>query len=156
MTLDEFYEKYKGTKVDDDGVFEYQCVDLIKKYAREVVGSPLWTGDPKTYIRNPEPNFYEYRFNSPMYIPPKGAIVIWNGNVGAGHGHVGIIAGAGLLQFSSFDQNWPVGSPAVLVQHSYQNVIGFLIPRKQDIASKYNELRGEIIKILERYPIQLT
>ena len=32
MTLDEFRTKYLGQKVEFDGIYEYQCVDLVKQF----------------------------------------------------------------------------------------------------------------------------
>jgi len=36
MTLQEFIEKYLGKKVDFDGVYGAQCVDLARQYWKEV------------------------------------------------------------------------------------------------------------------------
>src|SRR3990167_6622370 len=111
MTFDEFIDKYRGQKVEFDGIYEYQCVDLVKMYNKEVIGAPQIMGNAKDYAKNPLPEYYEYMVNHLWYIPQKGAIAVWNGNVGEGNGHVAIVTTASLMKFRSFDQNWPKGSP---------------------------------------------
>ena len=152
MTLDEFVAVNKGKQIDADGVYEYQCVDLIKQYNKDVIGAPIWTGDPKDYVTNPRPAFYTYEKNTPWYVPPRGSIAIWNGNEGGGHGHTGIVLTSSVLRFSSLDQNWPKGSPVSVVQHNYSNVAGFLVPRKIDAFTAYNQLLSEIQALVSKYP----
>ncbi len=40
MTLDEFVKKYLGKKVDYDGQYGAQCVDLFRQYCKDVLGIP--------------------------------------------------------------------------------------------------------------------
>lgn len=152
MTLDEFLTAHSGKFLDYDGMYPGECVDLIKYYNKQVIGAPQWMGDPKTYIRNPAPAYYEYKENRLLYIPPRGAIAIWNGNVGHGRGHVAIVLTAGIIGFDSIDQNWPKGSAVTQVHHTYNNVLGYLIPRPQDATKIYNMLLDDLRAIVNKYP----
>jgi hypothetical protein len=38
MTKDEFVMKYYQTKVDYDGQYGYQCVDLFRQYCKDAAG----------------------------------------------------------------------------------------------------------------------
>jgi len=40
LTLSEFCNKYQGTRVDFDGYYGAQCVDLYRQYCKEVFGIP--------------------------------------------------------------------------------------------------------------------
>lgn len=151
MTLDEFYNLHKEKFLDFDGIYEFQCVDLTKAYDREVIGGTGLKGNAIDYIKNPSPQFYEYFSNTLLYIPPKGAIAVWNSKVGAGFGHVGIVLEASLMKFKSFDQNWPKGSPPLLVDHTYTNVVGFLVPKTYIIKSKDYEIVSDLKWLVSKH-----
>lgn len=152
MTLAEFVAKYIGQRVEFDGMYEYQCVDLVQLYNKEVIGAPPLSGNAKDYAANTRLNHYEYQYNHWYYIPPKGSIGVWNEKVGDGFGHVAIVLEASLMKFRSLDQNWPTGAPVSEVEHTYTNVVGFLVPRQTDIITKYNALIDEIRQLATRYP----
>src|SRR5574344_661086 len=40
MKIDEFITKYSGKKVDFDGAYGAQCVDLFRQYCKDVLGLP--------------------------------------------------------------------------------------------------------------------
>jgi len=151
MTIDEFINKYLNQKVELFGDPKYQCVDLVEMYNKEVIGAPALGGNAADFSRNPRPNYYEYFVNHLWYIPPRGAIAIWNKNVGEGNGHCGVVLEASLMKFNSLDQNWPTGSPTAIIQHSYKNVQGFLVPRPQNILTVYNTLVEELRTITTKY-----
>lgn len=151
MTLDEFKEKYLGQPVNFDGAYPEQCVDLVQMYNKEVIGAPAWNGDAHTYARNPEPSHYEYHKNTPLYIPPKGAIAVWNSKVGYGHGHTAIVLSAGLMSFTSIDQNWVDVKRCTIVTHTYTNVDCFLVPRGESIDKVYNQLVGDLQTLAQKY-----
>jgi CHAP domain-containing protein len=63
--------------------------------------------------------------NSADFVPQKGDIVVFSGSLNGGVGHVSIATGKGdTNSFESFDQNWKAGSPATLVTHNYNFVLG--------------------------------
>lgn len=152
MTLDEFRTKYLGKQVEFDGVYEYQCVDLTKAYCKEVLETPVIMGNAIDYNKNPLPAHFEYHINHLWYVPPRGAIAVWNNQVGGGFGHVGVVLEASLMKFTSLDQNWPKGAPVSDVQHNYTNVSGFLVKRRTDVLSKYNFLVDDLRTLATRYP----
>lgn len=105
MTLDEFVKKYNGKKVDFDGCFGAQCVDLARQYIKDVLEVP-----------NPEPvvgakDFYINHERRPIQkkyfdrIPirkarlQKGDLIIW------GTGKYGHIAIALDDHFTVFEQD---------------------------------------------------
>lgn len=130
ILFDDFIEKYKGKKIDFDGAYGGQCVDLYRQYVKEVLNFPqspgvsgaadIWT----TYNKN---NF-EAIPNTPSGVPSKGDIVIWNKKAGGGFGHVAVFVSGNTSKFQSFDQNWPTLSVCTLTNHNYTNVIGWLHP----------------------------
>ena len=152
MTLDEFVKKYEGKKIEFDGMYDYQCVDLVQQYNKDVVGAPPMSGNGKDYDRNPRPTHYAYHKNTLWYIPPRGAIAVWSENVGDGFGHVAIVLDASLMSFTSLDQNWPFGGEVQQVKHNYRNVLSFLVPRDNDVVEKYNALVDEIRRISKQFP----
>lgn len=152
MTLDEFISKWIGKKIENDGKYPYQCVDLTKQYSQDVIGTPPLMGNAKEYATNPLPKYYQYHDNPLWYIPPRGAIAIWGADEGGGDGHVGVVTSANIMNFESFDQNWPPGAPATIVKHTYRHVIGFLIPIPANTASRYNELIDQLRALATKYP----
>lgn len=148
MLLDDFIATNLGKKVELYGEPRYQCVDLVEQYNRDVIGAPRLYGNAADFARNPQPNFYTYIKNTLMYIPPRGAIAVWNRNVGNGNGHTAIVLEANLMKFKSLDQNWPQGDPVLVVDHDYKNVDGFLVPKRnwgaQDITIRIREIDNRL------------
>ena len=48
MTIEEFVKKNNGKKVDYDGVYGAQCVDLFRQYSLDVLGITEHTGSCST------------------------------------------------------------------------------------------------------------
>ena len=111
MTFDEFVKKYNGKSIDYDGAYGVQCVDLIKQYADSVFGvkGGSW-GNGEDYWNNTASALKKITTkikNTASFVPQKGDIMVWNGNVGGGAGHVAICTGEGTTSyFYSYDQNW--------------------------------------------------
>jgi regulator of replication initiation timing len=53
--------------------------------------------------------------------------MIWGGT---SYGHIGIFVEGDVNSFKSFDQNYPIGSPAHIQGHTYANVLGWLRPKQ--------------------------
>ena len=130
INFDQFIDKWLGKKIDYDGHFEGQCMDLYHQYVKEVLGSEhpgaayarqLWD---KTY------RDYDKIKNTLLGIPKKGDIVIWNGNEGGGAGHVAIYIEGNVMSFTSLDQNYPTLNKVTKTKHSYKNILGWLRPKK--------------------------
>ena len=134
MTIDDFFNKVKGKKIDYDGVYKNQCVDLIKQYEFDVMCIiPEAVGDAKDYYLNFEnKKFLKNHFikipNTPDYVPLKGDVVVFGGGK---YGHICIATGEGNTSyFYSYDQN--VGGNLEPVQrcwHNYKNCLGALRPK---------------------------
>ncbi len=127
ITFDAFMSKYSGRFVDVDHAFGAQCVDLANAYCMEVLGAPRLSGNAIDIWRT-APAARQRATNAPA----KGTIVIWGANAIAGtgvYGHIAIaVEDQGVSTFSSLDQNFPTGSPCHLQRHTYDGVIGWLIP----------------------------
>lgn len=128
--MDQFIAKWNGKGIDWDQQFGFQCVDLYRQYVKEVLGFPqspavrgavnVWD----TYL----PEYFDRIPNTPTGVPQKGDIVIWGTGAGS-YGHIAVCVSANTSSFTSFDQNWPVGSLCHLQNHNYSNVLGWLHPK---------------------------
>lgn len=135
MTIDAFFNKVKGKKIDFDGAYKNQCVDLIKQFEYDVMGIiPEAVGDAKYYYLNYDKKaFLKNHFikipNTPDYVPLKGDVVVFgNGK----YGHICIATGEGnTAHFYSYDQNvYGNLEPVQKVYHNYNYCLGALRPKK--------------------------
>jgi len=130
MTLDDFIKKYDGKFLEVAGSpgAEDQCVDCANGYIRDVLGLPIieWT-NAKNFPIHTGDN-YDYIKNTPNGVPQKGDLIIWDGTQ---WGHIAIFISGDVNWFTSFDQNWPVGSVCHKVDHDYTNVIGWMRPKEK-------------------------
>jgi hypothetical protein len=131
ITFDAFIAKYQGRFVDVDHAFGAQCVDLANAYCGEVLGVDRLSGNAIDIWRT-APASWQRATNAPTNAPGKGMVVIWGQNAIAGtgvYGHIAIaVEDQGVSTFSSLDQNWPTGSPCHLQRHTYDGVVGWLVP----------------------------
>jgi surface antigen len=133
MTLTEFKNKYLGKQVEyhsyGAGALN-QCVDLVNKYIVDVLGYDHIIG---TNAKDFKDRFNKEQFtwipNTPEAVPQKGDIVVWNGRVGGGAGHVAIVLDANVNTFTSLDQNWSKVERVTIEDHNYNNVSGWLRPK---------------------------
>lgn len=141
MTFDAWVKKYLGKKIDYDGVSGVQCVDLVKHYLNKVHGikAGAW-GNARDYWQSfgshPEltANFKKIK-NSPEFVPQKGDIVVWNGDISASndYGHIAVATGEGDKNtFYSYDQNWN-SKEFKKVKHTYFALYGVLRPNNQSV-----------------------
>ena len=147
ISLDEFIEKYKGKSVGypNDNYFKGECLSLVKWYIKEVFGiDPPASGcnGARCYwsiFPSPLDNIFEKVPNTPNLVPKKGWVAVWDGSVGGGAGHIGIVADdkATKSTFNSFDSNWG-SKTAQIVTHNYNNVYGFLVPKGNNMSDMYN------------------
>ena len=152
MIFEDFKNTWIGNTIEVAGDPKNQCVDLVNGYLRDVKEIGIIRGDAKDFPQNAPLANFQYFKNTLTYIPPEGAIGVWNGNVGNGKGHLAIVLKANLLTFTSLDQNWPTGAPVTEVKHNYHNVDGFLIVRPKDIISEYARLRSSMYDLLAKFP----
>ena len=147
ISLDEFIEKYKGKSVGypNDNYFKGECLSLVKWYIKEVFGiDPPASGcnGARCYwsiFPSPLDSIFEKVPNRPDLVPKRGWVAVWDGSVGGGAGHIGIVADdkATKSTFNSFDSNWG-SKTAQIVTHNYDNVYGFLVPKGNNMSDMYN------------------
>lgn len=131
MTLQEFVNKWNGRRIDFDGSWGYQCIDLYRMYVKEVLQFPqspsvigakdVWT----TYLKDR----FE-RIKKGVSITPKaGDIVIWTSMPGNSYGHIAVALKSDNKGFISLDQNFPLNSRVHQQYHDYSYVLGWLRKR---------------------------
>lgn len=137
MFLDEFVNKYNGKKVDFDGVYGAQCVDLFRQYAKECLGIPEHTGACLSsggakdlfndYQKMPIEKKYFIRETKKGLIP--GDVVIWDSTPTNKYGHVAIYLGAINNSLIVFEQNGFSQEGAEITLREKNNMLGFLRKR---------------------------
>lgn len=136
MTLQEFIDKYNGKFVEYHSYgtgAKNQCVDLANQYITEVLKLPAIIGtNAQDFPNKINSNDYEYIKNTPTGVPNAGDLVIFKSSDNVGHISIFVEGNANL--FTSFDQNYPTGSPCKLVSHNYRNVLGWLHPKKEPMS----------------------
>lgn len=107
MKLEHFVEKYLGKTTNIDGVYGYQCVDLVVAYLVDVFGLPVGAyGNAIDYWTSTHPTLLSKfdRIHSSDTRP--GDIVILNGLAGNPYGHIGIaVSGGETDHFLMLEQN---------------------------------------------------
>jgi len=140
MVLGEFVVKYYGKKVDYDGVFGAQCVDLFRQYAKEVWGLPplegLGDGGASllytNYEKLPLTKKYLDRMQCAMKgqpIPP-GAVVIFGPTAANKYGHVGICINTEGEKINLLEQDGYKQDGVKIAVWNYDRVLGWLTKRE--------------------------
>ena len=137
MLLDDFVNKYKGKKVDFDGVYGAQCVDLFRQYTKECLGIAEHTGSCSTtggakdlfldYNKMPVEKKYFSRITNKSYIP--GDVAIWDSTEKNKYGHVAIILAKLNDSFIVFEQNGFTQNGAEINIRSKDKFLGALRKR---------------------------
>lgn len=138
MRIDEFCTIKTREKVDFDGAFGAQCVDLFRQYSKDVLGLPH-TGAVEgarqlfeDYEKLPlEKQFFE-RIPGTVENAKTGDVVIWGMSPSNKYGHVAIVLGVvdenNLLVF---EQDGFAQDGAKIKIRSKNNLLGFLRLRKE-------------------------
>ena len=144
MTLNEFLAICNGQYIEMAGTdARNQCVDSANCYIKYVLGLPIieWTNAVDFPSRAGDN--YEYILNTPNGVPQEGDLVIWGGT----YGHIAIFIEGNSTRFTSFDENYPTGSPCHVQEHTYLSpkVLGWLHPRVvlSDMQAQLDQLRTE-------------
>lgn len=97
MKLNEFINERINTKVDFDGAYGAQCVDLFRQYCKDVFGFPhtgAVDGAKDLFLRYDSlPVEKKYFFRIPTVSPRVGDVVIYGGSATNKYGHVAICVG---------------------------------------------------------------
>jgi hypothetical protein len=142
MTLTEFLSILNGEYKETAGTSaKNQCTDLANAYIKYVLGLPAIEWANAVDFPSKAGDKYEYILNSPTGVPLEGDLVIWGGT----YGHIAIFLEGNTTRFTSFDENFPTGSPCHVQEHDYKNVLGWLHPKvaPQTNDTTINELRAQ-------------
>lgn len=138
MSYTSFKNKWVGKRVDYDGVYGYQCVDLIKQYAREEYKlKPGAWGNAVDYWYSPNKTLLTKFTRISTKSARRGDIVIFKGVNGNPYGHIGIAdKNAGTFSVATLEQNGATGNgsgvrgDAIRVRNiTKSRVLGVLRPR---------------------------
>lgn len=143
MTLDEFVEECEGKKIDYDGYYGAQCVDLVRLYIRLVWGLP----QPKNIISAYEAYtrwlrcgdcFNEIGWKSLTKIA-RGDIVIFPPIISNPHGHIAIVLDVAEDEVLCFEQNGFTQKGAEQKRRPLKSVFGCLTLDKKKKRREENE-----------------
>lgn len=134
MLLEDFVKKYTGKKVDFDGVYGAQCVDLFRQWVKEGLGIPEHTGPCSTtggakdlfldYPKMEKEKKYFTRETKKDMI--QGDVLIWNETETNKYGHVAIYLGKLNNSLIVFEQDGFKQDGAKINIRSKNNLLGFL------------------------------
>lgn len=143
MTLDEFVKEYEGKKVDYDGCYGAQCVDLVRLYIRLVWGLP----QPKSIISAYEAytrwlrcgnGFEEIGWKSLTKIA-RGDLVVFPPTDTNLHGHIAIVLDIADGEVLCFEQNGFIQKGAEQKRRPLDTVFGCLTLSEKKKRSLENE-----------------
>ena len=134
MTLEEFVKKYNGKKVDYDGVYGAQCVDLFRQYAKEGLGIKEHTGPCATsggakdlfldYDKMPIEKKYFKKSTARTYAP--GDVLVWDSTEKNKYGHVAILLAKLGTSVIVFEQNGITLNGAEITVRDTKKLLGYL------------------------------
>src|SRR3990167_6804339 len=125
MVIQEFFDKWNSKGIDFDSFYGFQCMDLAHQFAVDVNKQDIPSAPAAKDVWNKNCSGYDKIKNTPEGVPQKGDIVIWGTEIGQ-YGHIAVFDHGDSNSFTSFDQNWPVGSLCHYQNHSYKGVLGWL------------------------------
>ena len=137
MTLKEFIKKHTGVEnVGNTPANKGQCVGLVMVYIDEVLGLSHFWGNAKDLLYNAPDDKWDKFLNTPLAVPIQGDVLVWKGiiiNNIETPGHTAIFKEGNVNDFYSFDANYPVGSKPHIQYHTYDNLLGWMRPKKKPV-----------------------
>ena len=140
ITFDEWVKKYTGKKIDYDGAYGVQCVDLAKHYIKNVLGvEPQSIGNAKEYWNKRKTSQYlkdNFDFITPKFKDSE----IQKGDIGvdvktaSGCGHIFIIDHCKNGELYYYDTNGDGKGAGLTLRHKPYNstrINGILRPKNQ-------------------------
>ena len=127
LTLTQFINKYLGTKVDFDGQYGYQCVDLYRQYCKDVLNIPQTPSveGAKDIIKHPGSLLVTKENTLADYS--RGDILIWGATKNNKHGHVAILVDVyNTKYFIVLEQDGIRQNGVKLAFRSRENLLGCL------------------------------
>lgn len=127
MTLTEFIRTYLGKKVDFDGAFGAQCVDLYRQYCSSVLQvpqSPAVEG-AKDIIR--KPGALKVTTENALADYTRGDVLVWGASKTNQYGHVAILVSVyNTKYFIVLEQDGFAQDGVKLAFRSRENLLGCL------------------------------
>jgi hypothetical protein len=131
MKFEEFINKYFGKKVDFDGVYGAQCVDLFRQYCKDVLNIPHTGGVEGAkdlylnYNKMEGEKLYFNRINKGSF--QFGDVVIWNATETNKYGHVALfVSEISADSILVFEQNGFTQDGAKFAVRNKTNLLGVL------------------------------
>lgn len=134
MYLEDFVNKYNGKKVDYDGVYGAQCVDLARVYFNEFFGILEHTGPCATsggakdlfldYDKMPVEKKYFKRIKTKKCLPCD--VAVWDSTPTNKYGHVAIVLGELSNSLIVFEQDGFKQDGAKINLRGKNNLLGVL------------------------------
>ena len=137
MTLTEFVDKYNGKKIDYDGRYGAQCVDVFRQYCKDVLAIPHTggvVGAAELYTKYEamplEQKYFERIPYKAGMQPKAGDVVIFGSTKTNSYGHVAIVLDASTKEIAVFEQDGFKQDGAHVGSGNYARVLGFLRKRE--------------------------
>lgn len=127
MSLTQFIKKYLGEKVDFDGKFGSQCVDLYRQYLKDVLCVPQTPAveGAKDIIDNP--GVLSVMRDSALADYSQGDVLIWDRSKTNKYGHVAILVSVyNTKYFIVLEQDGFKQDGVKLAFRSRENLLGCL------------------------------
>ncbi len=146
--LVQYYKKPREVAGSPDSL--NQCVDWANAYIKDALGLSIieWT-DAKDFASKAGDK-YDYIKSTPTNFPLLGDIVIWNGNIGSGHGHIAVALGGDANTFVSTDENWSISQRVTVERHNYDNVAGWLHPKQLPSSDTIAVLKTDFERLVSK------
>lgn len=136
MTLDEFVKKYNGKKIDYDGRYGAQCVDVFRQYCKDVLKIPHTggvVGAAELYTKYEAMPKEQQYFKCIPYTagmqPEAGDVVIFGATKTNPYGHVALVLDSSSEEIAVFEQDGFKQDGAHVGSWDYARVLGFLRKR---------------------------
>lgn len=129
MTLDKFVITHKvGKSYDYAGGYKGECVSLVKRYIRDVLGfTPQSIGNAKEYWLKRNGNYIKAHFK-PVSKPKRGDLFVRTSGT---YGHIGIVLSAGDTTYYTIEQNKDGCRVVTNELRKYESDYHFLRPLNQ-------------------------
>lgn len=130
MKLEAFIKKNIGKKVDYDGHYGAQCVDLFRQYCTDVLSIPHTGGVAGAkdlfinYERMEREVLYFVKITGKSFLP--GDVAIWAASPSNQYGHVAIVIGTLNDDLIVFEQDGFKQDGAKIVLRPFDGLLGAL------------------------------
>lgn len=128
MDVSVFCTRYLGKRVDFDGAYGAQCVDLFRQYAKDVWGLPhtgVVEGAKDLFLKYNELPL-EQQYLIKVESPAFGDVVVFNASANNQYGHVAIFIAQDGDNMLLFEQDGFEQSGAKYMWRSTRNLLGVL------------------------------